>query len=68
MLIVDGLIGWISSMIMRTTAQQSVVLNIGIVVGGIVGAIIGAIVGALLAGLLLFRKSKRLSAPAAEAL
>lgn len=42
MLIVGGLIGWIASMIMRTNAQQGIILNI--VVG---------IVGALLAGLLL---------------
>jgi len=42
MLIVGGLIGWIASMVMRTNAQQGVILNI--VVG---------IVGALLAGLLL---------------
>ena len=42
MLIVGGLIGWVASMIMRTNAQQGVILNI------IVG-----IVGALLAGLLL---------------
>jgi uncharacterized membrane protein YeaQ/YmgE (transglycosylase-associated protein family) len=42
MLIVGGLIGWIASMIMRTNAQQGVILNI--VVG---------IVGALLAGVLL---------------
>lgn len=42
MLIVGGLIGWIASMVMRTNAQQGIILNI--VVG---------IVGALLAGLLL---------------
>lgn len=42
MLIVGGLIGWIASMIMRTNAQQGVILNI--VVG---------IIGALLAGVLL---------------
>jgi len=42
MLIVGGLIGWIASMIMRTNAQQGIILNI--VVG---------IVGALLAGVLL---------------
>lgn len=42
MLIVGGLIGWVASMVMRTNAQQGVILNI--VVG---------IVGALLAGLLL---------------
>jgi uncharacterized membrane protein YeaQ/YmgE (transglycosylase-associated protein family) len=42
MLIVGGLIGWIASIVMRTNAQQGVILNI--VVG---------IVGALLAGFLL---------------
>jgi uncharacterized membrane protein YeaQ/YmgE (transglycosylase-associated protein family) len=42
MLIVGGLIGWVASMIMRTNAQQGVILNV--VVG---------IVGALLAGVLL---------------
>lgn len=42
MLIIGGLIGWIASIIMRTNAQQGIILNI------IVG-----IVGALLAGLLL---------------
>lgn len=42
MLVVGGLIGWVASIIMRTNAQQGVLLNI------IVG-----IVGALLAGLLL---------------
>ena len=42
MLVVGGLIGWVASIIMRTNAQQGVLLNI--VVG---------IVGALLAGLLL---------------
>jgi uncharacterized membrane protein YeaQ/YmgE (transglycosylase-associated protein family) len=41
-IIVGGLIGWIASMIMRTDAQQGVLLNI------IVG-----IVGAFLAGLIL---------------
>jgi uncharacterized membrane protein YeaQ/YmgE (transglycosylase-associated protein family) len=41
-IIVGGLIGWIASIIMRTNAQQGVILNI--VVG---------IIGALLAGLLL---------------
>jgi uncharacterized membrane protein YeaQ/YmgE (transglycosylase-associated protein family) len=37
-LIVGGLIGWVASMIMRTDAQQGVVLN---VVVGIVGALLG---------------------------
>lgn len=41
-LIVGGLIGWLASIIMRTNAQQGILLNI--VVG---------IVGALLAGFLL---------------
>ena len=41
-LIVGGVIGWLASLIMRTDAQQGIVLNI--VVG---------IVGALLAGFLL---------------
>jgi len=37
-LVVGGLIGWVASMIMRTDAQQGVVLN---VVVGIIGAMIG---------------------------
>ena len=37
-LIVGGLIGWIASKIMRTDAQQGVILNI---VVGIVGAFLG---------------------------
>jgi len=37
-LIVGGLIGWVASMIMRTDAQQGVVLN---VVVGIIGAFLG---------------------------
>lgn len=37
-LIVGGLIGWVASMIMRTDAQQGVILN---VVVGIVGALLG---------------------------
>jgi uncharacterized membrane protein YeaQ/YmgE (transglycosylase-associated protein family) len=42
LLVVGGLIGWLASMVMRTDAQQGIVLNV--VVG---------IVGALLAGFLL---------------
>lgn len=38
LLIVGGLIGWVASMIMRTDAQQGVILN---VVVGIVGALLG---------------------------
>jgi len=37
-LIVGGLIGWIASMIMKTDAQQGMLLNI---VVGIVGAMLG---------------------------
>ena len=43
-LIVGGVIGWLASLIMRTDAQQGIVLNI--VVG---------VVGAIIAGLLLGR-------------
>jgi len=45
-LIVGGLVGWIASMIMRTDAQQGVILN---VVVGVVGA---AIAGWLISPLL----------------
>ena len=41
MLIVGGLIGWIASMVMRTNAQQGVILNI---VVGIVGALLAGVV------------------------
>lgn len=37
-LVVGGLIGWVASMIMRTDAQQGIILN---VVVGIVGALLG---------------------------
>jgi uncharacterized membrane protein YeaQ/YmgE (transglycosylase-associated protein family) len=37
-LVVGGLIGWVASMIMRTEAQQGVILN---VVVGIIGALLG---------------------------
>lgn len=37
-LIVGGLIGWVASMIMKTDAQQGLILNI---VVGIVGAMLG---------------------------
>ena len=37
-LVVGGLIGWVASMIMKTDAQQGVILNI---VVGIVGAFLG---------------------------
>lgn len=37
-LVVGGLIGWVASMIMKTDAQQGVILN---VVVGIIGAMLG---------------------------
>jgi uncharacterized membrane protein YeaQ/YmgE (transglycosylase-associated protein family) len=37
-LVVGGLLGWVASMIMRTDAQQGLILN---VVVGIVGAFLG---------------------------
>jgi len=40
-LIIGGVIGWIASMIMRTDAQQGILLN---VVVGIVGAFIGGLI------------------------
>ena len=39
-LIVGGLIGWVASMIMRTDAQQGILLNI---IVGIVGAFLGGL-------------------------
>ena len=45
-LVVGGLIGWLASMIMKTDAQQGMILN---VVVGIVGAFIGGwLIGPLL--------------------
>ena len=46
-LVVGGLIGWVASMIMRTDAQQGVILN---VVVGIVGAFIGGLLLAVRSG------------------
>ena len=40
-LIVGGIIGWLASMLMRTDAQQGVILNI---VVGIVGALIAGVI------------------------
>ena len=46
-LIVGGLIGWVASMIMRTDAQQGILMNI---VVGIVGAFLGGFLLAPLFG------------------
>ncbi|PZU58784.1 MAG: GlsB/YeaQ/YmgE family stress response membrane protein [Sphingobium sp.] len=40
-LIIGGIVGWLASMIMRTDAQQGILLNI---VVGIVGAFIGGLI------------------------
>lgn len=40
-LIVGGVIGWLASLVMRTDAQQGVLLNI---VVGIVGAFVGGLI------------------------
>jgi len=43
-LIVGGIIGWLASVVMRTDAQQGIILN---VVVGIIGAFLGNILGGL---------------------
>ena len=40
-LLLGGLIGWIASLLMRTDAQQGVLLNIAV---GIAGALIGGLI------------------------
>lgn len=40
-LVVGGLIGWVASLVMKTDAQQGLILN---VVVGIVGAVLGGLV------------------------
>ena len=46
-LIVGGLIGWLASIVMRTDAQQGLLLNI---IVGIVGAFLGGFLFGLLTG------------------
>jgi uncharacterized membrane protein YeaQ/YmgE (transglycosylase-associated protein family) len=47
-LVVGGIIGWLASIVMRTDAQQGILLN---VVVGIVGSLLGGfILGPLLGG------------------
>ena len=43
-LIVGGIIGWLASIVMRTDAQQGILLNI---VVGVVGAFLGNILGGM---------------------
>lgn len=40
-LIVGGVVGWLASLIMRTDAQQGILMNIGV---GIVGAVIAGLI------------------------
>ncbi len=47
LIIVGGILGWIASKIMRTDAQQGILLNI---VVGIVGALLGTWIWSLLGG------------------
>lgn len=42
-LIIGGIVGWLASLVMKTDAQQGIVLN---VVVGIVGAFIAGLLGA----------------------
>ena len=46
-LVVGGIVGWVASLIMRTDAQQGLILN---VVVGIVGALVGGFLLAPLFG------------------
>lgn len=47
-LIVGGILGWLASIVMRTDAQQGILLN---VVVGIIGALLGSfLIGPLLGG------------------
>jgi uncharacterized membrane protein YeaQ/YmgE (transglycosylase-associated protein family) len=46
-LVVGGIIGWLASKIMRTDAQQGIILN---VVVGIIGAFIGGWLGGMFFG------------------
>ena len=46
-LVVGGLVGWVASMIMKTDAQQGLILN---VVVGIVGAFVGGLLISPLVG------------------
>ena len=40
-LVIGGIVGWLASLVMRTDAQQGIILNI---VVGIVGAVIGGLI------------------------
>jgi len=44
-LIVGGIVGWLASMVMKTDAQQGIILN---VIVGIIGAFLGGWLGGML--------------------
>ena len=44
-LIVGGIVGWLASMVMKTDAQQGIILN---VIVGLVGAFLGGWLGGML--------------------
>jgi uncharacterized membrane protein YeaQ/YmgE (transglycosylase-associated protein family) len=46
-LVVGGILGWLASLVMKTDAQQGIILN---VVVGIVGAVLGGLVIAPMLG------------------
>ena len=39
-LVVGGVVGWVASMVMRTNAQQGIILNVAV---GVIGALIGGL-------------------------
>ena len=59
-LIVGGLIGWVASMIMRTNAQQGILMN---VVVGIVGAFLAGFSSARFLGLVRLTIATSVSQP-----
>lgn len=51
MLIVGGIAGWLASMVMKTNAQQGIILNVIVgVIGGFLGGILLPLLGMQLTG------------------
>lgn len=51
MLIVGGIAGWLASMVMRTNAQQGIILNVIVgIIGGFLGGILLPMFGVQMAG------------------
>ncbi|MCR6495250.1 GlsB/YeaQ/YmgE family stress response membrane protein [Thermomonas sp. S9] len=51
MLIVGGIAGWLASIVMRTDAQQGIILNIVVgIIGGVIGGYVLPMVGLSFAG------------------